>query len=116
MPDVGELLNAQRIEFQRIMITEGLTLACIALVLWRFGFVRGKRAARQEQPQRVEATRDDERLLQAVDAIAIEVERLSEGQRFLNNIMASRKPEREALPVTPRTGNTPNDGSRITPH
>lgn len=47
-------------------------------------------------------------------AIAIEVERLSEGQRFINNLMATRRPEREALPSLP--GTTPNDGTRITPH
>lgn len=47
-------------------------------------------------------------------AIAIEVERLSEGQRFINNLMATRRPERETLPARPVS--TPSDGSRVTPH
>lgn len=37
-----------------------------------------------------------QRLQQSVDAIAIEVERLSEGQRFVTKVLAQREPE--ALP------------------
>lgn len=32
-------------------------------------------------------------LMQSVDAIAIEVERISEGQRFATKMLAERKPE-----------------------
>ena len=40
-----------------------------------------------------------ERIEQAVDAIAIEVERISEGQRFTNKLMSERQPS-AALPST----------------
>jgi hypothetical protein len=43
------------------------------------------------------AERRLERIEQAVDAIAIEVERISEGQRFLTRVMAGREPERAGL-------------------
>jgi|APMI01.1.fsa_nt_gi hypothetical protein len=115
-PNLDIILHAQRQEFQRIMAIEAGVLLSLGALLWRFGFAKGRRTAAQEQRTQVASARDDDRLLQAVDAIAIEVERLSEGQRFINNVLATRRPEREALPVAPRTGSTPTDGSRITPH
>jgi hypothetical protein len=42
-----------------------------------------------------------ERMEHALDSIAIEVERISEGQRFLNKLMAGREWGRAALPSTP---------------
>ena len=39
-----------------------------------------------------------ERIEHAVDAIAVEVERLGEGQRFVSKLMSERQPERAALP------------------
>lgn len=39
------------------------------------------------------------RLEQAVDAIAIEVERIAEGQRFTTKLMAERVPERLPAPT-----------------
>lgn len=113
-----EALIAQRIQFQRIMAVEGVGLLLLGALLWRFGFARGKRAARrlpQELPRSVDTQRE-ERLQQAIDAIAIEVERLSEGQRFTNTLLSARRNERDALPVTPNRIITPNDGTRITPH
>jgi hypothetical protein len=114
--DPGEMLNAQRHELQRIMALEAGALLLFAALAWRLGVARGKRLAAAVGRTRTDAPRDEDRLQVAVDAIAIEVERLSEGQRFLNNVMTQRRPEREALPVVPRTTTTPNDGTRITPH
>ena len=117
LPDVGaliaqsEALSAQRVEYQRMMVAEGAVLLMLGALLWRFGVARGRRHA-----QRAEAPRDDTKLQQAVDAIAIEVERLSEGQRFVNNILSTKRPERDALPVSPRSTSAPGDGSWITPH
>jgi hypothetical protein len=108
------MLRAQANEYQRAMAIEAVGLLLLGAVLWRFGVARGRRKAREEALALPQAPRTDDRLQQAVDAIAIEVERLSEGQRFINNLMASRRPEREALPSLP--GTTPNDGTRITPH
>lgn len=114
-PDFSDLLVAERNEMESIMTLGGLGLLALAVLAWRFGIAQGKRMAVEQLRARTDLPRDDERLQQAVDAIAIEVERLSEGQRFLNNLMASRRPEREALPTTPRAI-TPSDVTRITPH
>ncbi|MBA3919574.1 MAG: hypothetical protein C0516_13425 [Gemmatimonas sp.] len=111
---VDGMLRAQANEYQRAMAIEAVGLLLLGAVLWRFGVARGRRKAREEALALPQAARNDDRLQQAVDAIAIEVERLSEGQRFINNLMATRRPEREALPSLP--GTTPNDGTRITPH
>lgn len=115
VPDVASLLIAERLQSNKIMMIGGTGLLLLAAVLWRVGYRQGMRVARQALPQAA-ATRDDERLMQAVDAIAIEVERLSEGQRFLSNLMAARRPERSELPAPPRLATTPSEGSRITPH
>jgi hypothetical protein len=40
-----------------------------------------------------------ERIEQAIDAMAIEVERIAEGQRFVTRLMTDRTPERVALPL-----------------
>lgn len=58
---------------------------------------------RLEQRDRARALPDEtnERLLrieQAVDAIAVEVERMSESQRFTQRILAERLPPTPALP------------------
>ena len=50
------------------------------------------------------------RLEQAVEAIALEVERISEGQRFTTKLLSERAAG-ERLPVAP----TPEAG-RVTPH
>lgn len=115
MPFAEEFV-AQRMEFQRMMAIEGVVLLLLAAVMWRFGVARGRRQAVQAEPPR-----DDTRLQQAVDAIAIEVERLSEGQRFINNVMAGRRPEREGLPAQPMAAPPlpmaePRDNAWITPH
>lgn len=40
-----------------------------------------------------------ERIEQAVDAMAIEVERIAEGQRFVTRLMSEQAQERAALPL-----------------
>ena len=50
-------------------------------------------------PKVVRSDKEDERLRrieEAVDAIAVEVERISEGQRFTTKLLAERVPELEA--------------------
>lgn len=44
-------------------------------------------------PQVLESTARLERMEQAIDAIAVEVERISEGQRFVTQLMATKTPE-----------------------
>ena len=44
-------------------------------------------------PEMIEATRRMERMEQAIDAVAVEVERISEGQRFVTQLMAAKQKE-----------------------
>ena len=67
-----------------------------ARVLWRMG---SRKAAAPELPAAVDARL--ERLEQAVEAIAVEVERISEGQRFTVSLLSDRLPT--ALPLTKAT-------------
>lgn len=68
----------------------GLPLAIgFSRLLW-------KRASDQPRPLRDDTALRLERLQQAVDAMAIEVERISEGQRFMTKVLAERNPA--ALP------------------
>ena len=58
-------------------------------------------------PERM-ATGDGYRLEQAVEAMALEVERIAEGQRFVTKLLAERAAEKApALPAPPRV---------VTPH
>jgi hypothetical protein len=53
-------------------------------------------------PQLLEGTARLERIEQAVDAMSIEIERISEGQRFVTQLMSSKAPalvERTDLPA-----------------
>ena len=73
--------------------------------LWTCGFASGRALNGAEHPQ-VRADgghlREDQRLArleQAVDAIAIEVERISEGQRFTTRLLSEQKEAaRQTLP------------------
>jgi hypothetical protein len=41
-----------------------------------------------------------ERIEQAIDAMAVEVERISEGQRFVTKLLSDRAPERVGIPAS----------------
>lgn len=43
-----------------------------------------------------------ERIEHAIDAMAVEVERISEGQRFVTQLLSERTRERAALPASPQ--------------
>lgn len=49
-------------------------------------------------PEMIEATRRMERMEQAIDTVAVEVERISEGQRFVTQLMAKSQQERLGVP------------------
>jgi hypothetical protein len=76
----------------------------------QFGAKRAARAAAQEvlASTNVALDRNLGELTQAVDAIALEVERLSEGQRFTARLLS----ERPAMSVSPKQ----EPGRVITPH
>jgi hypothetical protein len=74
----------------------GLPLAIgYARRIWRGG------AKPKETPAPAESLQRFERLEQAVDAIAIEIERVAEGQRFVTKIMAERPMPAPASPLSP---------------
>ena len=72
--------------------------------------VRARRRIRQLEQVHSLQTGGNERLEQAVEAIAIEVERISEGQRFTTKLLAER---RGAIPEI-EPGRAP--GQISTPH
>jgi len=100
--DASEFANT--VMPQVVDIANGFFVMCAVMVVgWplarafgrrieRRGEVAGATPAMNEQLQRIE---------QAVDAMAIEVERISESQRFLTKLQGA-PPERAALPIGDR--------------
>ena len=81
-------------------------LGCVSLVT--LGIVRAVIGSRRKKDQGVllDAGINDRlgRMEQAIDAIAIEVERISEAQRFVTKLLAERKAPAASLPervITP---------------
>lgn len=84
-----------------------------ARILWRIG---SRRSASAPVPTTVDERRM-ERLELAIDAIAIEVERVSEAQRFTASLLAERLPARGAEPATDAARGLPTSVPRATtPH
>ena len=85
------------IEFAQVMAvlvgtaTASVVLALGTRVLWRLGSRPPKSAAPKISRE------EFERLQTAVDAIAIEVERISEGQRFTTKLLTEKEPQLSAL-------------------
>ena len=69
-----------------------LVLVFGSMLIYAFG----KRIQRRESFPRANPATDDrlERIEQAVDAMAVEVERIAEGQRFVTKLLADKAPER----------------------
>jgi hypothetical protein len=93
-----------------IIITFTLFVLCpIALSISRLIWKRGSRTVLA--PVNVESTQRLERMEQAMDAIAIEIERVSEGQRFVTRLLSERGPnmlgaaQQPAEPVRVPLGN-----------
>jgi hypothetical protein len=79
--------------FMTLMITVGVTVISIARAWMKRGAASRQAAA---LPHGVEDRLT--RIEHAVDAIAVEVERISEGQRFTTQLLAERAKEQAALP------------------
>ena len=79
--------------------------------LWIRARERAIRAGAVAQPLSASLTPDLNHLVNAVDAIAVEVERISEAQRFTAKVLAERA---DADPGASRIGGGP--GRVITPH
>ena len=82
-------MNPDLLTFAFVMAVCVPSVACLAVVgAWVFRTVR-----RASEPQRLAPANDDERfvrLQQSVDAIAVEVERLAEAQRYSTRLAADR--------------------------
>lgn len=69
----------------------------LALVYARRLWVRDSGSSAQRS---VEADHRLERIEHAIDAMAVEVERISEGQRFVTKLLADRGQERAGIPAS----------------
>jgi hypothetical protein len=98
----SDVAQFAQVMFVLVMSTAGfVTIGLVARILWRVG-------SRQKASGAAQFPRDEERMHRletAVDAIAIEVERISESQRFMVGLL-SESP-------TARRGEL---GRVITPH
>lgn len=74
----------------------GGTVLAFFVIIGAWKRFRGKRRRRQSTPALAESDARMERLERGMEAIAIEVERISEGQRFVTRILSESKPLAEA--------------------
>ena len=102
-----------------ILLVQGLAFFCgvgsIACVAYYFGKWRARRQNRANPPT-VSASFDAERITRlelAVDALAVELERIGEGQRYTVKLLDERLPRRIAAGRPAQ----PGEGGRVTtPH
>jgi Spy/CpxP family protein refolding chaperone len=85
-------IHFSNVDSDLVVIFSALLLAPLMLSIARLTWRRGSRAyvAPSSSP---DLSPRLERIEQAVDAIAIEVERVSEGQRFVTRLLSERPPE-----------------------
>jgi hypothetical protein len=103
----GSTLQFAQVMFVVVMSTAGfVTIGLGARILWRIGSRRTPASETYHDDERMQ------RLEMAVDTIAIEVERISEAQRFMVGLMSEALPARRAelgAPMTrPERVNTPH--------
>ena len=87
---------------QVVDISLAFFLMCAVIVIgWPLSRAFGRRLERRAETPSVNPvmTEQLQRIEQAVDAMAIEIERISESQRFMAKLQANSTPERLALPA-----------------
>ena len=85
-----------------VAIVGGLAFipTCLGVWFWGRGYLHKIEAATKAAPPiSGEVLLRLERMEQGIDAIAVEVERISEGQRFTTKLMSERAPQ-AALPAS----------------
>ena len=106
-------MNPDVLEFAQVMTVIMTSIATLAVVvvgtriLWRWG----SRIKPSSQSPRIESDDRLHRLETAVDSIAIEVERISEAQRFMVGLLGESSQARRAelpLPTRSERTNTPH--------
>ena len=113
MPDRPPFPNQQRRGPDPDLIV-GLAFAFIFAVLMPMSIAMARRIWRGSKPSAIAKSDDTltprlDRLEQAVDAIAIEVERISEGQRFMTKVLTER-PGTVRQPVAPEANDAASLG------
>ena len=91
--------------FIALLITSGVTISLVAASFFRY---LGVKRQAQTLPRGAPAATDERlaRIEQAIDAMAVEVERISEGQRFVTKLLADR-PIAEGANDAPRLPASP---------
>ena len=108
-PPVRQDLDSEQI--MQVLGGGGLLLAPLVLVLARNLWIRGSRKAR---PVEMESSAGLQRIEQAIEAIAVEVERIGEAQRFSTKLLSERQPD--ALPNRAGTPVQRREPGTVTPH
>ena len=107
--DNDVLMFAQVMTVITMSVAAFVVIGLGARVLWRLGSKTKPRDLPAVDPNAIQ------RLETAVDAIAIEVERISEGQRFTVSLLSEQLPARR-LERTPEVPSAGAIGRVITPH
>ena len=90
---------------QVVDISIAFFIMCAVMVIgWPISRAFGKRLERRADVPAVSAGMAEQlqRIEQAVDAMSIEIERISESQRFMAKLQSAQTPDRVALPVDRR--------------
>jgi hypothetical protein len=84
---LAQLEESIRNDYQRKMMVGGTGLVLLAVLVWRWAWSRASARLRREFASSAPAGTPRE-LKDAVDAIALEVERISENQRFVTKLLS----------------------------
>ena len=84
---LSQLEESIRNDYQRKMVFGGTGLVLLAVLVWRWAWSRASARLRRELASASPAGTPRE-LKDAVDAIALEVERISENQRFVTKLLS----------------------------
>jgi hypothetical protein len=95
-------------EAMRVIVGEALAFVLLGIVLYQLGWRRAKAKFARATPD--ESGRIDQ-LQNSVDAIAVEIERISEGQRYVSKVLHEGSPpevatrgQQDAIPVRRKGG------------
>lgn len=97
-------------QFAAIGITAIFGISAVMLKLW-LSHVEKMKGLSIPMQDRISSDVRLERLEQAVESIAIEIERVSEGQRYVTKLMSDRAQpmlDQVVLPLQPRKMDTPH--------
>ena len=88
-----------------------LAIACAPIIAIGLPIARAYARRMDESPRGAALPTDTtarlERMEQAIEAIAVEVERISEGQRFTTRLLSERAPAAGVMPSPPTTPAAP---------